>query len=127
MEGWTLIRAAHELALAFFVGGQIVLVVVIVPAVRRRGGDDELMRDVGRCFGIGGVVALAVLVATGAAMAGHYGRWGDDTLQLKLLLVVVVAVLTGLHALAPRSRAVSIAVLAGSLAVVWLGVELSHG
>jgi hypothetical protein len=59
-------------------------------------------------------------------MAGHFGGWGDDTLQLKLLLVVVVAV-ASLHALTPRSRAVSIAVLLGSLAVVWLGVELSHG
>ena len=126
MDAWTLIRLTHELAMAFFVGGQLVLVAALVPAVRRRG-DDALLRDVARRFGIGSVVALAVLVATGAAMAGHFERWEDDTLRLKLLLVVVVVVLAALHALTPRSRGLSIAVLAGSLAVVWLGVELSHG
>jgi uncharacterized membrane protein len=126
VEAWTLIRWAHELAMAFFVGGQLVLVAVLVPAVRRRA-DDGLMRDVGRRFGIGSVIALAVLVATGTAMAGHFDRWGDDTLQLKLALVVVVVVLVGLHAVTPRNRALSIAVLACSLAVAWLGVELAHG
>jgi hypothetical protein len=50
----------------------------------------------------------------------------DDRLRLKLLLVIVIAVLTGLHALAPRSRAVSVAVLLGSLGIVRLGVKLSH-
>ena len=127
METWTLIRGAHLLALAFFVGGQLLLVAAVVPAVRRRGGDEALMRDVGRRFGIGSLVALVVLVATGAALADHFGRWGDDTLQLKLLLLVVVAVLTGMHALTPQSRALSVAVLLGSLVIVWLGVELAHG
>jgi len=119
-------RFAHLLALAFFVGGQLMLVAAVIPAVRRRGGDEALMRDVGRRFAIGSLIAIAVLVATGAAMADHFGRWADDTLQLKLLLVVVVGVLTTLHTLTPRSRAVSVAVGIGSLAVVWLGVELSH-
>ena len=126
MEAWTLIRWAHELAMAFFVGGQLVLVATLVPAVWRRG-DDALMRDAARRFGIGSAVALAVLVATGVAMAGHFARWGDDTLQFKLVLVVVVVALAGLHAVTPRTRALSIAVLAGSLAVTWLGVELAHG
>lgn len=125
MDAWTLIRLAHELAMAFFVGGQLVLVAALVPVVRRRN-DDAVMRDVGRRFGIGSAIALAVLVATGTAMAGHFDRWGDDTLELKLVLVVVVVILVGVHAVTPRSRALSIAVLAGSLAVVWLGVELAH-
>jgi putative copper export protein len=126
VDAWTLIRLLHEVAMAFFVGGQLVLVAALAPAVRRRG-DDALMRDVGRRFGIGSVIALAVLAATGTAMAGHFERWGDDTLQLKLLLVVVVVALVGLHAVTPRSRALSIAVLTGSLAVAWLGVKLAHG
>ena len=45
----TLIRFLHIVALAFFVGGQLVLVVAIVPAVRR-AGDDELMLAVARRF-----------------------------------------------------------------------------
>jgi uncharacterized membrane protein len=120
-------RLLHLLALAFFVGGQLLLIAAVVPVVHRRGADEALMHDVGRRFAIGSLVALVVLVATGSALADHFGRWEDDTLQLKLLLVVVVGVLTTLHALSPRSRAVSAAVLLGTLAVVWLGVELSHG
>jgi hypothetical protein len=127
VETWTIVRLAHELALAFFVGGQLLLVAAVVPAVHRRGGDEALMRDVGRRFGIGSLVALGVLVATGVALADHFGRWQDDTLRLKLFLVVVVGVLTAMHTLSPRSRAVSVAVLLGSVGVVWLGVELSHG
>jgi len=79
MDTWTLIRFLHIVALAFFVGGQLVLVVAIVPAVRR-AGDDALMRDVARRFGIGSLVAILVLVATGAAMASHLGRWHDSVL-----------------------------------------------
>ena len=70
------------------------------------------------------MVALAVLIATGVAMAAHFDLWEDGALQLKLLLVVLVGVLTALHAVAPRSRAVSIAALGTSLVVVWLGVDL---
>jgi hypothetical protein len=60
-------------------------------------------------------------------MASRTDRWDDDALQLKLLLLVVVGVFTALHIVAPRSRAVSVAVFVVSLAIVWLGVELSHG
>ena len=125
MDAWTLIRFLHLLALALFVGGQLMLVLVVVPVMRGRA-DDQAMRAVGLRFGIASAVALVVLLATGIAMAGHLGRWGDDTLQLKLVLLGVVVVLTAFHAITPHSRAVSIAVFAGSLLVVWLGVSLSH-
>ena len=69
--------------------------------------------------------ALGVM-ATGAALAEHFGRWSDQTLQLKLMLVVVVGVLIVFHAITPRSRGLSIAVFAGSIAILWLGVSLSH-
>ena len=124
MDAWTLIRFLHIVALAFFVGGQLLLVVVI-PVVRRHGGDVAL-RGVARRFGIGSAVAIVVLVATGAAMASHFGLWQDDVLRLKLALVVLIGVLIALHIAAPTSRALSIAVLLASLLVVWLGVELTH-
>ena len=126
MDTWTLIRFLHLLALALFVGGQLMLVAVIVPAMRGRP-DDGTTRAVGRRFGMASGVALLVLLVTGIAMAGHFDRWGDGTLHAKLGLLVAVFVLTGLHATRPHSRALSIAVFALSLAIVYLGVELAHG
>ena len=125
MSGWLLVRFLHVLAMAFFVGGQLMLVVAVVPAVRG-DGNEAAMRGIVRRFGAGSGIALAVLVATGVAMASHLDRWGDGTLQLKLALVVLVGVLLGLHAVAPRSRVLSLAVLVASLLIVWLGVELAH-
>jgi putative copper export protein len=124
MDEWTLIRFFHLLGIAFFVGGQLVLAVVVVPALR--GQDRELMRAAARRFGIGSAVALVVIVATGAAMAWHFHRWGDSTLQLKLVLLGLVIVLTALHAVTPYTRALSAAVLVASIVLVWLGVELAH-
>jgi peptidoglycan/LPS O-acetylase OafA/YrhL len=124
MDAWTLVRFLHIVALAFFVGGQLLLAVV-VPVVRRHGGDVAL-RGVARRFGVGSLVAIVVLVATGAAMATHFALWRDDVLRLKLVLVIFIGVPIALHIAAPTSRALSIAVLLASLLVVWLGVELSH-
>jgi hypothetical protein len=114
------------LALAFFVGGQLMLVTTIVPIVRRLGLGEEPMRAVGRRFGLGSLVALGVLLATGAAMASHFERWEDTVLHAKLLLLVVIGVLTALHVVTPYSRAVSVAVFLASLATLWFGVVLSH-
>jgi uncharacterized membrane protein len=122
---WTLIRFLHLVALAFFVGGQLMLVVAVVPALRGQS-DDVAMRVVARRFGIGSLVAIVVLVATGAALASHFARWHDHVLQVKLMLVVLIGVLIALHIITPSSRALSSVVLLVSLAVMWLGVELTH-
>jgi uncharacterized membrane protein len=122
---WTLIRYLHLIGMAFFVGGQLMLVVAVVPAVRG-DGNEAAMRGIVRRFGAGSGVALAVLAATGVAMASHFDRWGDGTLQLKLAVVVLVGVLLGLHVVVPHSRVLSLAVLVASLLIVWLGVELAH-
>jgi uncharacterized membrane protein len=124
MEIWELIRFLHIVGLALFVGGQIMLVVAIVPALR--GQPDEVMVAVARRFGLASGVAIAILLATGIAMASHYSRWEDETLQAKLAVLVLVAVLTGLHITTPRTRIVSLALTASSLLVVWLGVVLTH-
>jgi uncharacterized membrane protein len=125
MDAWTLVRFLHIVALAFFIGGQLMLIVAVVPAVRRHG-NDVVMRSAAKRFGIGSAVALVVLVATGAAMASHYARWQDNVLQVKLMFVVLIGVLLALHIASPSSRAISIAVFVASLIVVWLGVELTH-
>ncbi len=122
---WTLIRYLHLLAVTFFVGGQLMLVIAVVPALRGKG-NDAAMRGIVRRFGAGSAVALAVLVATGVAMASHLQRWQDDTLQRKLALTVLVVVLIGFHAITPRSRILSLTVLVMSLLIVWLGVDLAH-
>jgi putative copper export protein len=128
VTGWEIVRFLHLVAMAFFVGGQLMLVAVAVvtPAVRRHGSD-EAMRAAARRFGIGSVIALVVLIATGAAMASHFARWDDPALQAKLALLVLVFVLIGLHVATPYMRAVSIGTLVVSLLIVWFGVKLVYG
>jgi len=126
MDEWTVIRFLHVVALAFFVGGQLMLAVAVVPALRGRD-EDATTRGVARRFGIGSAVALAVLIATGTAMAARVGRWDDPILQAKLGLLVLIGVLLGLHVATPYTRAISLGVLTASIAIVWLGLRLSHG
>lgn len=61
-------------------------------------------------------------VGTGVAMASRFSLWEDETLQAKL----AVLVLLGLHIASPRSRAISLSLVASSLLVAWLGVALTH-
>ena len=126
MDEWTVIRFLHVVALVFFVGGQLALAVAIVPVLRGRD-EDSTMRAVARRFGVASAFALMLLIATGAAMAGHFGRWEDPTLQAKLGLLVLIFVLVGLHVVTPYTRTISLSVLATSLLIVWLGIRLSHG
>jgi|SRR3954447_21407055 len=124
---WELVRWLHLLAMAFFVGGQIVLAGAVVPAFRRaEGRDRDPLRAIARRFGQGTLVAIAVLVATGSAMAGHYGDWSSSTLQVKLGLVVLVAVLVGAHLRRPTNHALDGLIFVGSLAIVWLGIAVAH-
>ncbi len=126
MDAWTVIRYLHLLAMALFVGGQMVLAVAVVPSLRGRE-QNPAMRAVVRRFGVASAIALVTLIGTGTAMAGHFVRWDDPTLHVKLGLLGLVGVLLGLHIAAPRTRAISLAVLVTSLAIVWLGVRLAHG
>jgi uncharacterized membrane protein len=124
---WEAIRWLHLLAMAFFVGGQLVLAAAVVPAFRgAEGRDREPLRAIARRFGQGTVVAIAVLVATGAAMASHFGDWDSSTLHVKVGLVVLVGVLVGLHLRRPTNHALDGAIFLCSLAIVWLGVALAH-
>jgi len=122
----TVVRYLHLLAMAFFVGGQLFLAAAVVPALRGAGDRDGL-RTIARRFGTGSLIAIAVLIATGVAMASHYDQWGDTKLHIKLALVVIVAGLIAWHTRRPELHALEGAVFLASLAIVWLGVGLAHG
>lgn len=122
---WQAVLYLHLLAMAFFVGGQLVVGVAVVP-VERNAPDGERLRAIARRFGFGSVAALLVLLVTGAAMASHFGLWGSETLRLKLGLVGVVLVLSVLHLRRPELHVLHGAILIASLGVVWLGVSLGH-
>ena len=124
--GWVAVRWLHLLAMAFFVGGQLFLAAAVVP-VERRAPDRTRLRAIARRFGYGTLVAIGVLLATGAAMASHYDQWGDSKLHVKLALVVVVAALTVWHMRRPAMHALEGAIFLASLVIVWLGVSLAHG
>ena len=123
---WLGIRWLHVVAMAFFVGGQLFLAAMVVP-VERRAPDRERLRAIARRFGYGTLVAIAVLLATGAAMASHFGLWDDSTLQVKLGLVALVAVLVVWHMRRPAQHVLEGLIFIGSLAIVWLGLSLAHG
>lgn len=120
---WQGVLYLHLLAMAFFVGGQLVFGIAVVP-ILRGDPDRERMRAIARRFGYGSLAALGVLLATGWAMASHYGLWDSSTLQWKLGLVVLVVVLALLHLRYPKLHALQAAILPASLAIVWLGLEL---
>ena len=126
MTGWLLIRALHVLAMAFFVGGQLFLAAAVVP-VERKAPDRERLRAIARRFGYGTLIAIAVLLATGAAMASHYDLWDSSKLQAKLALVALVAVLVVWHMRRPAMHVLEAAIFIVSLAIVWLGLALAHG
>jgi uncharacterized membrane protein len=123
---WNGVVWLHLLAMAFFVGGQLMLAAVVVPVLRSAGGGDRVaLRAAARRFGIGTLIAVLVLVLTGVAMASHFHRWSDSTLQVKLGLVVVVGLLIGAHMRRPEWHVLDAAIFLVSLAIVWLGIVVA--
>jgi uncharacterized membrane protein len=125
-HGWFLVRWLHLLAMAFFVGGQMMLAAVVVP-VARRSADRESLRGIARRFGQGTLVALAVLVATGTALAFHLDLWSNGTFHVKLALVLILCALLIWHVRRPDLHALEAAVFLLSLAIVWIGLYLANG
>ena len=124
MTFWNGVLWLHLLAMAFFVGGQLMLAAIVVPVLR--GLDDRApLRAAARRFGIGTVIAFGVLIVTGVAMASHEHLWGDSTLQVKLGLVALVAVLIGAHLRRPEWHALDGAIFIVSVAIVWLGIVVA--
>jgi uncharacterized membrane protein len=122
---WQGVLYLHLLAMAFFVGRQLLIAVAVVP-IERNYPDPVRLRAIARRFGLGSLIALGVLLATGIAMASHYQLWDSTTLQLKLSLVAGVLVLTVLHLRHPRAHVLQGAIFAATLVIVWLGLELTR-
>jgi uncharacterized membrane protein len=120
---WELVRWVHLLAMAFFVGGQLVLAAVVVPVLR---ADRAALRAAARRFAAGTLAALVLLVATGIPLASRFGDWDRTALHVKLALVVLAGALIAWHARRPDRHAIEGAILLVSLAIVWLGVALAH-
>ncbi len=125
MDGWLAVRYLHVIAMAYFLGGQLLLAVAVVP-VERRHPDRERLRATARRFGVGSLIALGVLIVTGSAMASHYHLWGDGELQLKLGLVALTAALLALHLRWAEAHFLQAAVFVATLAIVWIGLDLSY-
>ena len=123
MNFWNGVLWLHLLAMAFFVGGQLMLAGVVVPLLR--GGDREVLRAAARRFGLGTLIAIVVLVITGSMMASHLHRWSDSTLQVKIGLLVLVGVLIAAHSRRPAWHALDAAIFVVSLAIVWLGIVVA--
>ncbi len=125
MTFWNGVLWLHLIAMAFFVGGQLMLAAIVVPVLRTVPDDRASLRAAARKFGIGTLIAVGVLVVTGAAMASHLHKWSDSTLQVKLGLVVLVGVLIGAHMRRPAWHALDAAIFVVSLAIVWLGIVVA--
>ncbi len=123
---WFVIRWLHLLAMAFFVGGQMLLAAAVVP-VERAAPDRERLRAIARRFGQGTLAAVAVLAATGGAMATHAHLWGDSTFQVKLGLVALLVALIVWHIRRPTAHALDAAIFLLSLGIVWIGLYLANG
>jgi uncharacterized membrane protein len=121
---WNAVLWLHLVAMAFFVGGQLMLAAIVVPVLRGREGGAP-MRTAARRFGVGTVLAILVLIGSGAAMATHYHRWSDSTLDVKLGLVALVILLIGAHLRRPDWHVLDAAIFVASLAIVWLGIVVA--
>jgi len=69
------------------------------------------------------VACLAVLLATGTALATHFGQWEQPALHAKLALVGVAVVW---HMRRPQRRFLEGLIFVASLAIVWLVLTLAH-
>jgi len=130
IDGWDLVLWIHLLAMAFFVGGQLFLGAAVVPVFRSQGGSEgpahDWMLPIARRFGWGSLVALAISLVTGAAMASHLDLWRETALNVKMALVVIAIVLVAIHVFVTKgsNRLLQSLILVDSLAIVLVATAL---
>ncbi|MFE3454669.1 hypothetical protein ACFXJ8_37680 [Nonomuraea sp. NPDC059194] len=142
MTWWTVVRFAHVLSAALWVGGQLTVSLVVLPLARRLLDDQrrgQVLTAVGRRFGMfTGAVFLPVQLATGVALAWRKGvTWASlaepgygRILAAKLVLFCAVMAAAALHGWAAGAgraafaRAMAVTSLVGSVGVVLLATAL---
>ena len=130
LDGWDVVLWIHLLAMAFFIGGQLFLGIAVVPVFRAQGGSEspasDWMRPIARRFGWASLVALAIALVTGAAMASHQDLWQETALNIKMTLVVIAIVLVCLHVFVTKgtNRLLQTLILIDSLAIVLVATAL---
>jgi uncharacterized membrane protein len=130
LDGWDVVLWIHLLAMAFFIGGQLFLGIAVVPVFRAQGGSDgpahDWMVPIARRFGWASLVALAVALVTGAAMASDQNLWQETALNVKMTLVVIAIVLVCLHVFVTKgaNRLLQTLILLDSLAIVLVATAL---
>ena len=130
LDGWDVVLWIHLLAMAFFIGGQLFLGIAVVPVFRAQGGSDgpahAWMVPIARRFGWASLVALAVALVTGAAMASNQNLWQESALNIKMTLVVIAIVLVCLHVFVTKgaNRLLQTLILLDSLAIVLVATAL---
>lgn len=122
MTFWEVLIAIHLLAMAFFVGGQLMLAIVLVPLLK---GKPELKAAAKR-FGQTSIVALVLIILSGVYLASHYHQWGSHTLWAKLALLVILFGLMAYHVKEGSKRWIDPVLGVISLVIVILGVALAN-
>ncbi len=123
---WTFLIFLHVVAMAFFLGGQIMLASTIVPVMRAEPAQPEKIKEIAQRFGIGSLVALGVLLLTGMMMASHFQLWDYGPFHVKMTLVIATIVAVLLHMMRGGSHALMGITFLLTLATVYAGVNLTH-
>jgi uncharacterized membrane protein len=113
----------HVVAMAFFVGGQIVLAANVLP-VERTNPDPARMKAIARNFGWGSLISLSVSILTGMLMASHWNLYGFTNMQIKLTLLVLTFISLGAHLKYPKAHWLMGLTFLLTLGVVWYGLAL---
>jgi len=130
LDGWDVVLWLHLLAMAVFVGGQLVFGLALAPVYVKQGGSEgsahEWMQPIARRFGWASLGALVILLATGASMASHLDLWSSTALNVKLGLVALAIVLTCIHVFVVHgsNRLLQSLILLDSLAIVLVATTL---
>ncbi len=129
LTGWDVVLWIHLLAMAAFVGGQLMLGIAVAPVYVRQGGKDspaqEWMIPIARGYGWISLAAIVILLITGSAMASHFHLWDTTSMQVKLGLVTAAVVLTAVHVFVKGSnRLLQGLILLVSLAIVLVATTL---
>lgn len=125
MNFWTVMVFLHLVAMAFFLGGQMMLAGTVVPVLRSKPDPTE-MKAIARLFGLGSLIALSVSLLTGMLMASHFELWGYGPFQVKMTLVILTLASLLTHLKYPKAHALMGLTFLLTLATVWAGVNMYH-